>query len=293
MKSTIRPGNGAVSDSRALRRLIINADDFGYSEGVTRGILEAHAAGVLTSTTLLPNMPGFEDAVSRSRDEAPALGVGLHLNLVQGEPIERVPTLTDPRTGHFYPLLSLVRRVLSGRVDPEEVEAECAAQIARLRSAGIAITHLDSHQHTHALPGLWHPIVRCALSRGIRFFRWPVESPRVEPANLVAELKKAGVAAAWRVARTGAPRAGHPAQFVGISLQGGKRVLPRLLRVLDGLRPGTTELMMHVGRVDEALRAVDPYTWQRERELEALTSAQVRARLGRGDIQLVHFGVLA
>jgi predicted glycoside hydrolase/deacetylase ChbG (UPF0249 family) len=275
-----------------IRRLIVNADDFGYSEGVTSGILEAHAAGVLTSTTLLPNMPGFDDAVRRARREAPSLGIGLHLNLVQGEPLERVPSLTDPRTGQFYPLVALVRRVLAGRVDSEEVGAECAAQIARLRTAGVAITHLDSHQHSHALPGLWRPIARTALREGIRVFRWPVESPRVEPANLVAELKKAGVAAAWRVARTGAPRVRHPDHFTGISLQGGKQVLPRLLRMLDGLRPGTTELMIHVGRVDDALRAIDPYTWQRERELEALTSSAVRARLGRGDIQLVHFGAL-
>jgi predicted glycoside hydrolase/deacetylase ChbG (UPF0249 family) len=282
-----------VRDAPGTRRLIINADDFGYSEGVTRGILEAHAAGVLTSTTLLPNMPGFDDAVRRAQREAPALGIGLHLNLVQGEPLERVPSLTDPRTGHFYPLVALVRRVLAGKVDPDEVAAECAAQIARLRAAGVAITHLDSHQHSHALPGLWRPIARTATREGIRVFRWPVESARVEPGNVVAELKKAGVTAAWRVARTGAPRVRHPDHFIGISLQGGKQVLPRLLRMLDGLRPGTTELMIHVGRVDDTLRAIDPYTWPRERELEALTSSAVRERLGRGDIQLVHFGALA
>jgi predicted glycoside hydrolase/deacetylase ChbG (UPF0249 family) len=80
---------------------------------------------------------------------------------------------------------------------------------------------------------------------------------------------------------------------MGMTLQGGRKTQPRLLSLLDRLRPGTTELMMHVGHVDEVLEAMDDYTWQRERELEALMSSAVRTRLSRGDIQLVHFGVLA
>lgn len=276
-----------------MRRLIINADDFGYTPAVSEGIVEAHAAGVVTSASLLANLDGFDHAVRLARAAAPALGIGLHLNLVQGRPLARVPTLTDPRTGAFHPLARLARRAVLGRVAAADVEAECRAQIRRLRDAGVRITHLDSHQHAHALPGLWPAIARAAMGAGIAVARWPVESARVNPWRLGAQGKKAVVALSWRLARRGAPRLRHPDRFVGISLMGGRGVERRLLRLLDTLPSGTTELMVHVGRVDHALARVDDYTWQREQELEALRSSAVRARLQRGDIALVHFGALA
>ncbi len=246
---------------------------------------------------MLVNTPGFEDAVRGARAAGAPLGIGLHLNLVQGRPIEQVPSLTNPRSGEFYPLPVLLARALTGRVDADEVAAECGAQIARLRAAGIAITHIDSHQHAHAIPGLWRPIAAAAHRAGIPAARWPAESLRILPTRITAQAKKAAVHIAWRAARTGrrgvAPALRHPDHFIGVSLQGGRHVLPRLLRVLDALRPGTTELMVHPGHAGPLLAAIDDYTWQRQRELEALMSAALRARLRRGDIELVHFGALA
>ncbi|MGH7626468.1 MAG: carbohydrate deacetylase [Gemmatimonadaceae bacterium] len=256
-------------------------------------MLEAHAAGVVTSATIMANAPGFEHAVRCLRTAGVSLGVGVHLNLVQGRSLTAAPSLTDPRTGKLYPLGSLALRAFTGRIAPEDITAECAAQIDRVAGEGIAITHVDSHRHTHALPAVWRPMAVAALSRGVRLARWPAESLTVDPANLAADARKLAIAGLWGVARRRAPALRHPDAFVGISLMGGTRLLPRLLRVLDTLRPGTTELMVHVGRVDAELAAKDPYTWQREHELDALTSAALRGRLGRGDIELVHFGALA
>jgi len=260
---------------------------------VTRGILEAHAAGVVTSATFMANSPGFEHAIRCLRTAGASLGVGVHLNLVHGRPLTAAPSLTDPRTGELYPLGALALRAFTGRLAAEDITAECTAQIDRVAGEGIAITHVDSHRHTHALPAVWRPMAAAALSRGVRLARWPAESLMVHPTKLAADVRKVAIAGMWRVARPRAPALRHPDAFVGISLMGGTRLLPRLLRVLDGLRPGTTELMVHVGRVDAELAAKDPYTWQRERELEVLTSAALRGRLGLGDIELVHFGALA
>lgn len=255
---------------------------------MTRGILEAHAAGAVTSTSMMANTPGFEDAARRAR-EAPALGIGVHLNLVQGRPLERVPSLVDRRTGAFLPLDALVRRALAGRVAPEEVAAECAAQIARVRGAGIEPTHIDGHRHAHAFPGIWPAVAGAARRAGIRVARAPVERLASLGWRVGAMLKAGVIAAAWRAATRGAPALAHADHFAGMSLQGGRDVLPRLLRLLDTLPHGTTELMVHAGHADDTLAAMDPYTWQRERELEALLSDAVRARLARGDIQLATF----
>src|SRR5207244_1596197 len=146
------------------RRLVVNADDFGLSDGVNRAISEAHAAGTVSSASLLVNAPGFADAVRRAR-AAPALGVGLHFNLTMGAPVSpatAVPSLSDRRTGRFWSLSRLIARALSGRVDGAEVALECAAQIARAKSSGVRLTHLDGHQHTHVLPGIWGPVSAAA-----------------------------------------------------------------------------------------------------------------------------------
>src|SRR5437773_1986596 len=113
-------------------RLVVNADDFGLSAGVNRGILEAYVAGVVSSVSVLVNAPGWTDAVQRLRDLGPGLGVGLHLNLTMGRPVSWGGGLCDARSGRFHTLPALVARALAGRLDPGDVAIECAAQLARL-----------------------------------------------------------------------------------------------------------------------------------------------------------------
>jgi predicted glycoside hydrolase/deacetylase ChbG (UPF0249 family) len=275
-----------------MRQLIINSDDFGYTPAVSRGIVEAHRAGVLTSTSLLPNLEGFEDAVRLAREEVPELGIGMHINLVQGVPLARVPTLTDPLTGEFHSMPRLTRLALTGRIAAADVVAECTAQIRRLRWAGVHITHVDSHKHAHVLPGIWRPLAQTALREGIRAMRWPVPSARVTPWQAGAQGKEALAGLVWRAARRNAPPLRHPDHLIELPGHGARLTLPGLLRLLDRLPPGISELVVHVGYVDDALARADQYTWQRERELEVLTSPAVRERLHCGDIALVTFGAL-
>jgi len=284
-------GGGATPDER---RLVVNADDFGFSAGVNRGILEAHAAGVVSSVSVLVNTPGWPDARDWLRAMGGALGVGLHLNLTSGAPLTTAPSLTSPRTGRFHSLTALVARALTGRLDPAHVAAECAAQLARLREAGVPVTHIDSHRHVHALPGVWGVVIETARREGVPVVRVPLEPLSPRAASWRALLKQATLAAAWGVAsrrsRAAAPR--HADRFYGISLQGDPRFLARVVALLDGLEPGTTELMVHPGHPDGDLAGWDDYTTPRAAELAALTSPVVRARFASGAFRLVHFGAL-
>ncbi len=273
-------------------RLVVNADDFGLSAGVNRGILEAYAAGVVSSVSVLVNAPGWTDAVQRLRDLGPGLGVGLHVNLTMGRPVSWGGGLCDARSGRFHTLPALVARALAGRLDPGDVAIECAAQLARLRNAGLIVTHLDSHRHVHVLPGVWGAVVEAARAAGVPVVRVPLEPWSVNPVNWRASLKKAALRMAWGVASRGAAALDRPDRFVGISLQGSRSFPARLLAVLDRLEPGTTELMVHPGYADGDLAAWDDYTAPRARELAALTLPEVRERFREGRFRLIHFGAL-
>jgi predicted glycoside hydrolase/deacetylase ChbG (UPF0249 family) len=272
----------------------VNADDFGCSAGVNRGILEAHAAGVVSSVSVLVNTPGWLDARQRLRAAGETLGVGLHLNLTAGTPLTTAPSLTDPRTSRFHSLPALVARALTGRLDSADVAAECAAQLARLREAGVRVLHLDSHRHVHVLPGIWGVVIETARREGVPAVRVPLEPFSGARANWRALVKQAALVAAWSIASRGgtAAAARHADRFYGISLQGDPRFLTRVLALLDRLEPGTTELMVHPGHPDGDLAGWDDYTAPRALELAALTSPVVRARFASGAFRLVHFGAL-
>ena len=277
------------------RLLVINADDFGLAPGVNAGILEAHAAGTLSSTSAMVNTPAFADGIALARERAPSLGVGLHLNLVAGRPLTRVPSLTDAATGCFHALGALARRALAGAVRADDVRRECDAQLAALTRAGVRPTHLDSHRHAHALPGVLPAVLASAHAAGVAIVRRPLDRPSLR--HPLASAKILALHAAWRGALLGAkdaeraPVARAP-RFRGILLQDALDVQARLLELFDQLHVGATELMLHPGHDDATLAAQDPYRAPRERELAALTSREVRDRLSAGDIRLVTFGEL-
>ena len=159
-------------------RLIINADDFGLTPGVNRAIAELHQAGALTSTTLMATGPAFDDAVATAHAN-PTLGVGCHIVLTDGVPVlppESIPTLLGPDGKTFRPsLIDFVQALLRGKISKDNIEREAAAQIQKLQHAGIQVTHLDTHKHTHLFPGVLDPLLRVAEQRSIRVIRHPFE----------------------------------------------------------------------------------------------------------------------
>jgi predicted glycoside hydrolase/deacetylase ChbG (UPF0249 family) len=276
----------------ARHELIINADDLGFAPGVNRGIIEAHEAGSLSSASMMVNTPAFHEAAALVRERVPTLGVGLHFNLLSGRPLASVPTLANPRTGEFYQLPELSRRAFLGRVSVDDVRRECDAQLDALKRQGISATHVDSHRHTHALPGILPAVVASAIAAGVRIVRRPLDRPMLS--DPIASIKMLTLRTMWRAAsrrlnateRAVLARAPH---FRGIALQSAPDIEYRLLRLLDHLPAAPTEIMLHPGYDDPVLAAQDPYRHEREREVAALCSAAVRERLTRGDIRLVTF----
>ena len=164
-----------------MRRLIINADDFGLTAGVNRAIVEAHEHGVVTSATLMANGPAFADAIGLAQSR-PGLGVGCHIVLVDGAPLldaTAVRTLLDRGNSsgpHFREGITWFGALaLLGRLNENEIEAEATAQIRKLQAAGITVTHLDSHKHTHLFPRVLRPLLRAAASCGVKAIRNPFE----------------------------------------------------------------------------------------------------------------------
>ncbi len=154
------------------RRVIINADDFGFSGGISEGILRGHRGGVVTSTTIATNMPAAEEAV-RQLAAAPGLGVGVHLNVCQGLPLSQGARVLADADGVLR--LSAMRAVVVCVFKPwllKVIEGEFDAQIRWVLDHGIRPTHLDSHRHTHGYPAVFAGVARLARRYGIPFVRW-------------------------------------------------------------------------------------------------------------------------
>lgn len=161
-------------------RLILNADDFGLTCGINRAISELHAAGALTSATLMAGGPAFGDAISIARAH-PTLGVGCHVVLTDGTPIsppQKVPTLLGPDGTTFRPQLShFTRDLLLGRIDEADIAREASAQIQKLQHHGITVTHIDTHKHTHIFPQVARPLLIVAEEMSVAAIRNPFEQP--------------------------------------------------------------------------------------------------------------------
>ena len=282
-------------------RVIINADDLGLARGINRGIGEVLASGSVRSTSLMVNMPATPDALeqlARARDRVGMggmggdLSVGLHFNIVTGAPLTGGGTLRDPRSGAFRPLLAQLWRAWLDRLDPTDVNAELEAQLERaaglLAPLGMRVTHIDSHRHTHALPGIAEVVHEAARRWNIAHVRHAFESGATLLDRPSAHLK----ARALRVAlSTGIRR--DDVRFAGIALMASQTFGQDILRLADALEPGTTELMVHPGYDCPELAALDSYRAARERELRALTSPSLAAALSARGVELSCFGALA
>jgi chitin disaccharide deacetylase len=269
-----------------VRYLIINSDDFGLTPAVSRGILDGHAAGVITSTSVMVTTPGWEDARTRLRDSS--IDVGLHLNLGLGRPLTAARSLVNPKTGAFAGVAGLSLWALGRRIDPDDVATECRAQLELLRSAGRPVTHIDSHWHLHALPGIWANVLAVAREEGVPWLRSPRVPRRQQVLRAMFPFTLLGLASLWR--RSTRPR--FVDHFTGYAMSGAREFERGVLERLDDIQPGVTEFMVHAGYNEPAIAALDSYTWEREKELAALMGPAVRARLAKGDLTLTTFGAL-
>jgi hopanoid biosynthesis associated protein HpnK len=161
--------------------MIINADDFGRCEGVNRAVYEAHTCGVLTSTTIMANMPAVDEAIAIAR-KTPSLGVGVHLNATEGTPISaanKVGALVGENGEFKYSAYTLAMKSLVDKKVMKALEIELAAQIESIIDKGIVPTHLDSHKHFHCFGAIYRIVCSLAERFGIRAIRWPWEPATV------------------------------------------------------------------------------------------------------------------
>jgi chitin disaccharide deacetylase len=288
-----------------LKSLIVNADDLGWTEGVNRGIAEANRNGIVTSASLLANGAAFALGVELART-SPGLGVGVHLNLSDGEPVaprELVTSLVDDKGAFQGGPENLLMRIGRRRLALEDVEREWDAQIEKVREAGITPTHLDGHKHVHMLPGLFEIALRLAKRHGIGAVRVALEESSLRKALSTGARKRGslvmrqgvqarGLKLLARDAREMTERAGIAAAdyFCGIA-QTGELTREGVTQLLKSLPEGTTELMCHPGYADAELEK-SPTRLQksRETELAILTDTVIRNLVASQGIRLIDYG---
>ena len=286
-----------------MRSLIVNADDLGWTAGVNRGIAEAHRNGMVTSTSLLANGAAFEDGV-KTACELPALGVGVHLNLSDGLPTsapDQVKSLLNEKGEFAGGPENLFLRLSTKGLDTTEVEKEWDTQIAKVRASGIHPTHLDGHKHVQMLPGLFIIALRLAKRHNIEAVRVaheasPLRTALTDGSNDASVVFKQGVQARGlkllaRDAHVLAERSGIVTTdyFCGIA-QTGVMTKAGILRLLENLPEGITELMCHPGYADDDLKKSPTRLQQsRQSELAILTDQEVRKTVAELGIRLINY----
>jgi predicted glycoside hydrolase/deacetylase ChbG (UPF0249 family) len=265
------------------KRLVVNADDFGFSPDVNRGIVSAHRCGILTATTLMANGEAFDDAVEHAR-LTPTLDVGCHLGLISGR------SLLPPYAPLPASAPELLRALAARRI---RVYDELAAQVRKVLAAGLRPTHLDTHKHTHLAPPVLDAVARLAEEFEIRWVRRPFDIPLTALGGVPWLTRAAsGGLQVLRgrfhrvLARHGCRTTDH---FAGFQLTGRLRT-PELVQLIHELPGGVTEFMCHPGYCGEdLLRARTRLKESRERELEALIAPETRAALSETGVELASY----
>lgn len=243
------------------RRLIVNADDFGLSSGVNLGILAAHKEGIVTSTTLMVNMPGARDAFELAQ-ATPTLGVGIHFTLDAGKPVaDCVDSLVGP-DGQFMKLLALKE---SAR--PDHLEREMYAQFEAFLASGLVPTHVDSHHHVCGhLPAAEEVMLAIAAEYRVPARHFGFQRERFQ--------------------RHGVETADHFAPY----FYGKESItVDHLLQIILGLEPGVTELMCHPAYLDHHVLKGSSYAAERVAELATLTDPHVKEMLQAIGVRLISY----
>lgn len=287
----ITPAN--VDESN--RRLIVNADDFGLHGSVNQAVLAGHDHGIITSTSVMTGGQAFVQAVALAKTR-PLLSTGVHLTLVSERtvcPPAQVPSLvnSEGRLPQAYPVF--IARYLTGRIKLTDIRRELRAQMMKARRAGLTISHVDSHQHLHILPGILNVVLDLMDEFAVPAVRIPAE-----PVFFTGGTGYGGVRFAARGALTGLAewarrqvrRRGKqcPDHFFGM-LHGGHMTEAALMAVIRRLPPGTAELMVHPGTDSALLGRVYAWHYRWQDELAALCSPAVRQAAVQAGIRLISY----
>jgi hopanoid biosynthesis associated protein HpnK len=281
-----------------VRRLIVNADDFGLTSGVNRAIVEANRSGIVSSATLMANARAFCEAVEFAR-ETPRLKIGCHVVLIDGVPIcNDVPSLTKSSGRFRTSLKDFAQSAIRKKISSDEIQREAEAQIRKIQAAGIAVTHVDTHKHTHLVPHVLRSVIKAAKACGVRAVRNPFEPKRSRVSRIAGTktqwMRSAGVTAFQvfapqfrKIMREEKMLTTDGTLGITVTGQLDHKVLAGILQTLP---EGTWELVCHPGYCDDDLKAAGTRLLKsRQIELQALTSEETRKTLADCGIELISY----
>lgn len=274
----------------------MNADDFGRHELINRAVERAFNSGCLKSATLMAGGAAFDDAVKLAK-KISGLGVGIHFTLANGNPIlppNEIPSLVTEEGIFHADYVKFLKRYLSGKISLDEIRSELAAQLEKISRAGLTPTHVDSHQHLHHVPGIVEIILDLATASGIKAMR--VANTKIFDGELDSVGKFVGRLGLGSLAKFAA-HAAHkknfatPEHFAGIVA--GESVSENfMLKLIENLRDGTTEVMLHPGTDNKILQDFCEWDHDFEEELAAVTSPRVMNLLAEKNISAINFADL-
>jgi len=268
--------------------LIVSADDFGLTEGINEGIIKSFNEGIVTSASLMVNTPAFKHAVDLARRH-PDLAIGVHLNLLKGRPLQpagEVRSLVNTN-GIFYTLPQFIPRLLLGRIDFAEVERELRSQIEMICATGLKATHLDSHRHFHIYPSILRLVIRLAREYEINRIRYPL-GISIFPAGFKELTLTILAQRARRMLDENNIR--HNERFYDLlKIETGSDYLRAFARFCEDLPQGVTELDCHPGFITKELDGIEASIHNREKQIEILTSPDIKRLLQQYDIRLISY----
>jgi len=274
--------------------LIVNADDFGLTDGTNKAIIDCFNNGIVRSASIMPTGKAFDGAILLAKQH-PQLSVGVHLTLVGEKPVllsRKVPTLVNMEGNFHNSQKEFIYKYLIRKVSIKEVKDELEAQIAKVSEAGVKLTHLDSHQHLHILPGIIDIVIGLAVKYRIKNIRVPLEwsNASIKPKNFF--LNVLSLQARKKILKAGLGCADH---FWGLQ-KSGRINEAALFNFIANCRPGTTEMMCHPAYIDDVYREeYIPYYKETgfihkpEDEVAALTSKKIIAMLKENGVGLIGF----
>lgn len=248
-----------------MQRLIINADDYGYSKEINEGILEAHESGIVTSTTIMSNEQFFEQAIEHYPK---TLGLGVHLNLTWGKSLA---------TGEPFSRWNKYRAIF-GLVRKEFLEKEFRKQIEKVLERGIKPDHLDSHHHLHAFSPIRETVLHLAREYNIGKVRWPKEASTgatfsmgyLKQRLIASKLKQCSLKTTdnfFGILYTKNPSLSHFISYLNFN--------------------GSAEICCHPGKA--STNKIDGLAVTRPQELAILTNPQFKDEIKKRRIKLISF----
>lgn len=283
-----------------MKKLIVNADGFGFTEGINRGIIESVQNGIVRSTSALANMPAIEEVYDFQR-KYPNVSIGIHFNLSVGKPVanpKEIPSLVN-KDGEFW-RDEFVPRLLTGKIRIKEMEYELESQVKRLKDLGVKISHFDGHQNKHLYPPFFHVVMKIAKRhkipcmrthrryifmmerRNTSILRYYISNPIRFFSHLGGRIltnyaSLYGFKVADRLITPGYADLTH------------KSILATWLRIMETLPEGINEIYCHPGYPDEMLKKYAKYVYERINEIKILTSLELRLALKKWGIELISF----